>query len=158
MIDQWAAKWGVPPAALQDLYAQLTYGSAGAPGSSGLSESAVQANVRLEAARAGLLLWRNNVGALQAENGRVVRFGLANDSKQLNARIKSGDLIGIRPVLITPAHVGTLIGQFVSRECKEGAWRWTGTEREVAQAAWVALVSRYGGDAGFACGPGTFNK
>ena len=47
------------------------------------------------------------------------------------------------------ADTGTLIGQFVSRECKHGGWKWTGTEREVAQQNWAALIVSHGGDASF---------
>lgn len=119
------------------------------------SEAYAQSQVRLEAPAKGVTLWRNNVGVLTDINGRPVRFGLANDSKQLNEVLKSSDLIGWRPVLITPAHVGTTIAQFVSRECKEPGWIYRGTDREVAQKAWLDLVAGAGGDSAFATGPGT---
>jgi hypothetical protein len=122
----------------------------------GASESHVQSRVRLEAASLNIRMWRNNVGAGKTEAGTFVRYGLANDSAAVNARLKSGDLIGCRPVLIQPHHVGHVIGQFVSRECKHGGWVWKGTEREVAQAAWCALINSMGGDAKFAAGEGTF--
>lgn len=115
----------------------------------GESESAVQSRVRLEASRKGLKLWRNNVGAIKDERGIPVRFGLANDTKKLNEKIKSGDLIGWRPVLITPAHVGSTLAQFVSRECKKPAWTYTGTAHEVAQLRWIQAVTADGGDAKF---------
>lgn len=121
----------------------------------GDSEAAVQSAVRLEAAAKGVRLFRNNVGALKDTRGVPVRYGLANDSKQLNEVIKSGDLVGWRPVLIGPAHVGTTIAQFVSRECKEPGWRYTGEGREVAQLAWAELVTVGGGDAAFCTGTGT---
>ena len=94
-------------------------------------------------------LFRNNVGALKAEDGRMVRFGLANDSKRRNGVLKSGDLIGIDPVLITSAHVGRTIGQFVSVECKRPGWQYSGTPREVAQLNWIQLVIASGGRAKF---------
>lgn len=119
------------------------------------TEAYSQSQVRLEAPRAGVYLWRNNVGVLEDRYGTPVRFGLANDSPALNKRLKSADLIGVRPVTITPAHVGYTIGQFVSRECKRPDWKWTGNEREVAQAEWAALITSLGGDAKFATGPGT---
>ena len=100
-------------------------------------------------------MWRNNVGALKDKTGRVVRFGLANDTKALNHVIKSGDLIGIRKVLITPAHVGSCIGQFVSRECKHSGWSYTGDEHEQAQLRWIELINALGGDARFATARGT---
>lgn len=117
------------------------------------NEATAQALVRLEAARRGWVLYRNNVGVLPDARGVPVRFGLANDSAAVNANVKSADLIGIRPVLITPDMVGKTIGQFVSREVKAPGWRFTGTERELAQLRWIELVLRYGGDASFCTGP-----
>lgn len=120
------------------------------------SENYVQSLVRLEAGRKGLKLWRNNVGVLtNAETGQPVRYGLANDSKQLNASIKSGDLIGWRPVAITSAMVGTKIAQFVSRECKRPNWSFAGTDREKAQLRWAEVVNADGGDAAFCIGEGS---
>ena len=119
------------------------------------SEASSVAVVRLEAARLGILLWRNNVGAGLLQDGSFIRWGLANDSTQMNRQIKSADLIGIRPLLITPAHVGHTIGQFVSRECKRPGWKWSGNERELAQLEWAKLVNGAGGDAAFATGEGT---
>lgn len=115
----------------------------------GSSEAAVQSIVRLEAARKGLKLWRNNVGALLDTRGVPVRYGLANDSKALNEVVKSGDLIGWRPVLIMPAHVGSTIAQFVSRECKRPGWKYTGDDHERAQLRWAEAVIADGGDAAF---------
>lgn len=119
------------------------------------TEGWAQASIRLEAPRKGVRLFRNNVGVLQDKTGRPVRYGLANDSAALNKKIKSADLIGWRRVVITPAHVGTVIAQFVSREAKEPGWTFSGTEREQAQAAWAHLVLADGGDAAFATGPGS---
>jgi hypothetical protein len=89
------------------------------------------------------------------EEGKLVRYGLANDSKAVNEMIKSSDLIGIRPVLITPAHVGYTVGQFVAREVKAGAWMYRGTSHEQAQKRFLELVAGMGGDACFANGEGT---
>lgn len=121
----------------------------------GSSEAAVQSLVRLEGARKGLKLWRNNVGALLDTRGVPVRYGLANDSKKLNETVKSGDLIGWRPVLITPAHVGSTIAQFVSRECKAPGWQYSGTDHERAQLRWAEAVMVDGGDAAFCAEEGT---
>lgn len=153
-IYQWAAKWGVPVTAVHDLLLMLGAGFASPQGNiaTGVSEAAVQSKVRLEAAQRGVTLWRNNVGVLKDINGRPVRYGLCNDSPQLNAQIKSGDLIGIRPVLVTHDHIGTTIGQFVSRECKSGGWKFKGTDREKAQFRWAELVTSRGGDAAFTSG------
>lgn len=157
MIDQWAQRWGVSREALEDLRALLILDSAGmgleAPRAG--SEARAQQDVRLEAAERGLILWRNNVGAFEPPGGGWVRYGLANDSQAVNARVKSGDLIGIRPRVITPADVGRTFGQFVSREVKRPGWRWSGTERELAQLAWAHLVIGLGGDAAFCTGRGS---
>jgi len=121
----------------------------------GKSEAWAQSAIRLEASRKGLYLFRNNVGALEDRSGRLVRYGLANDTKQMNETLKSGDLIGWRPVLIQPQHVGHTVAQFVSREVKAPGWQYTGAARESAQLAWANLVNSRGGDAAFATGPGS---
>lgn len=111
-----------------------------------MAESSVQAAIRLAASQQGWRLFRNNVGVLMDVTGRPVRFGLANDSKQLNAQYKSGDLIGIAPRLILPEHVGKLIGQFVSIECKHPDWKPSDKdERYQAQCRWRDLVLSLGG-------------
>ena len=117
------------------------------------SEARVQSLVRIAAPDKSERLWRNNVGVLEDLTGRPVRYGLANDSAALNRELKSADLIGWRRVLITPAHVGLVIAQFVSRECKPADWRFTGTEREQAQARWAELVNCDGGHALFVTSP-----
>ena len=119
------------------------------------SESGILSDIRLEASERGSRLWRNNVGATYTAQGDFIRYGLANDSKQLNTAIKSADLIGIRPILITQAHVGQVIGQFISREVKRPDWKWRGTPAEKAQLAWADLIMSLGGDACFAIGRGT---
>lgn len=116
-------------------------------------EAQAQNAVRLAASQAGARLWRNNLGAGKLENGSFVRWGLANDTAALNDHIKSGDLIGIRPVLITPAHVGQVLGVFVSREVKRPGWRFRPNDkREAAQQRWIELVRGLGGDAAFTTG------
>ncbi len=88
---------------------------------------------------------------------RFMRWGLANDSKALNAVIKSHDLIGLRKTLVTQAMVGTHVGVFTSRECKPGDWKYSGTLRECAQLQFAALVNAQGGDAKIVTGPGSFD-
>ncbi len=156
ILTEWAATWGVTGAALADLRGRLT-GLDAQPAlpTAGASEAAVQARVRLEATRKGMRVWRNNCGAVHdAETGTHLRYGLANDSPQVNAVIKSADLIGIRPRIIQPGDVGQLIGQFVSFECKHAGWKWGNSERERAQGNWAALVLSLGGDARFVSGEG----
>lgn len=120
-----------------------------------MNEASVQNVIRLEASRKGARLWRNNVGATYTREGAFLRYGLANDSANVNREIKSADLIGIKPVLITQEMVGMVIGQFVSREIKASNWRYSGNERERAQLQWAELILSLGGDACFAVGEGT---
>jgi hypothetical protein len=150
--DQWAARWPQAAADLQTvIFAECREIANPADG-----EAGAQAEVRLEASRGGGRLWRNNVGAgTIQESGSFIRWGLANESKGVNLKIKSGDLIGIMPVLITPAHVGTVIGQFTSREIKRPGWKYTATPREVAQVKWAELVLSLGGNAAIVTGPGS---
>ena len=126
-----------------------------APGA-GKSEAWAQSVVRLEASEKGVKLFRNNVGVLEDKTGRPVRYGLGNDSAKMNEVIKSGDLIGLKSVIITPAMIGHRFGQFVSVECKSPGWQFTGAGREKAQLAWANLVNSMGGMACFATGPGVF--
>lgn len=157
IISEWAARWGIPRAAVEDLLARLGAYDLTPPDKEGASESAVQSRVRLEGARIGVTLWRNNVGAAYLKDGSFLRYGLANDSQALNAKFKSSDLVGIRPVLITQAHVGRVLGQFVARECKPEGWRFRGSERENAQLRFIEFVTSKGGDACFANGEGTLS-
>ncbi len=157
-VHTWAAKWGLPLEVVRDLQVTLGLYTPHVPASAesyGKSEAWVQSMVRIEASQKGLKLFRNNVGALKDTTGRVVRYGLANDSQAINEAIKSADLVGFRPLVITQAHVGHMLAQFVSRECKEAGWQYTGTEREVAQTNWANMVNAAGGDAAFASNVGT---
>ena len=155
-LHEWAARYGVSHVALAELrnMFQLDANTI-MEDRRGVSESDVMAQVRREAADKGLRVWRNNNGAVHTADGRFIRFGLANDSEAVNKRIKSADLIGCRPIVITPAHVGHTFGQFVSREVKAAGWHFTGTDREQAQLRWAQLVVSLGGDASFATGVGT---
>lgn len=161
-LTQWAIDYQVPYAAVEALRAMMGLnGKDHMPEKSGTSEAAVSSVLVLEAARADIPLWRNNCGALKDEHGRLVRYGLANSSKDENKLIASADFIGIRRRLITQGMVGTHIGQFVSRETKEVGWVWRGGDtptgqREEAQLRWAQLILSYGGDAGFCTGEGTF--
>lgn len=156
-LETWAMRYNVSHQALAALR-QEVLGLDQQPSSvslQGMSETAVQSRVRLEAASKGIRMWRNNVGALLDARGVPVRYGLANETKQINEVLKSADLIGIRPVVIRPEHVGQVIGQFVSREIKAAGWTYTGTKHEEAQQNWALLINSLGGDARFATQEGT---
>jgi hypothetical protein len=156
-LEQWCRKHSITPQALADL--KNIFGIDSTPILTNTitmnNESDVQSLVRLEAAKKGIHLFRNNVGVLMDKRGIPVRFGLANDSHIVNEKLKSHDLIGWKPFLIQSHHVGLTIAQFCSRECKEPNWIYKGTPREIAQLAWAFLVMENGGDASFCKGLGT---
>lgn len=157
-LHEWALRWKLPGQAIYEL--QMLTGANTPPlpekdRAHGKSEAFAQSQVMLEASQKGIRLWRNNVGALKDDNGRVVRYGLANDSESINKIIKSGDLIGWRTFIITQDHVGRKVAQFVSREVKAPGWQFTGQDREAAQKTWADMILADGGDAAFATGPGT---
>lgn len=151
-LTTWQIRHGVTHAALADLLSILTPATDGPAMQADKSESYVQSQVRLAASQAGMRLWRNNVGVLPDARGVPIRFGLANDSSAINKICKSSDLIGIKPISVTREHVGSIIGQFVARECKHSAWHYTASEREVAQLKFINLVRSLGGDAAFTTG------
>ena len=105
------------------------------------SESEIADEFLVSASQQGWRLFRNNSGALKSPDGRWVRFGLGNISKEFCKKYKSADYIGVRPVLITSDMVGQTIGQFVSVEMKaEGVG-----VMKPAQAAWAKLIRSLGG-------------
>lgn len=101
-------------------------------------ENDLASEIRLKASELGVTLWRNNSGVATNRDGRPVRFGLGNDSAQLNAAMKTSDLIGI-----------TSRGLFVAFELKKPGWRYTASDREEAQWNFINYVQRNGGIAGF---------
>jgi hypothetical protein len=148
----WARKWGIPVEAVHDLRVQMGIDPSqpapirGAPAS---TEAEVGKRTRLSVAENGGLLWRNNVGAMQDANGNFIRFGLANESKAINEKVKSSDYVGIIPITVLPEHMGMQIGQFVAIETKEPGWTFSGTKREIAQRKFLELVVAKGGRGSF---------
>jgi hypothetical protein len=136
-FDEWCRRWHVPPQAVTELV--MPRSDVNISVASGHSESHVQTTIRLAAARAGIYLWRNNSGAARDETGRVIRYGLGNDSKKINDLFKSPDLCGIGPD-----------GRFVGIECKPSDWRGPKTAHEQAQFRFLATIISAGGIAGFA--------
>ena len=149
---EWQRKHSITAEALADLVVMV--GLDVPHSTKDTPESRVQDEARLLASKMGWRLFRNNVGVLKDERGVPVRYGIANDSPAMNKRIKSSDLIGIRPVVITPDMVGSTIGQFVAREVKKAGWKYKGTEHEEAQLAFGTLVIGLGGDFKFWNGEG----
>lgn len=159
IVRQWAVEFGVPMHMVVELERRMGIAGTFAPdvqpdGKLG-SEGRQQSLIRLEAAQKNISLFRNNVGALLDARGVPVRYGLANESADQNKRIKSADLIGIEPVLITPAMLGYTFGRFISIEVKEENWTFGHTDHEQAQLRWAEHVISKGGRALFANKPGS---
>lgn len=100
------------------------------------SESEVQAEIRKHVGSLpDVRVWRNNVGKLPNESGRMVQFGLCDGSS---------DLVCI---------VGPF-GRWLVIECKEEAWVPARSgkrfEKEENQRKFIAIVRRFGGVGGFA--------
>ncbi len=114
-------------------------------------EDQVQSELRLKIAREGkTTVFRNNSGAAQDKTGRVIRYGLANDSARVSEHIKSHDLIGWTRVTITPDMVGKTVAVFTSIECKREGWKPSENDkRETAQRNWATAVTEAGGIARF---------
>ena len=90
-----------------------------------MSESEIQAAIRAAlGALPDVCLWRNHVGQLRDESGRVHRFGLS---------VGSADLVGV----LAPS------GRLIALECKSATGRLRPEQR-----AWLDVVRRFGG---FAC-------
>lgn len=150
----WAIKYRIPADALKALCDSCLHVSA--EPNDATAEGAIQRELRLEGARAGKYLFRNNRGAgrfaLKNELGQLyegphVRWGLANDSKALGDAVKSADLVGFERVNITQEMVGTHIARFLSVEVKRADWKYSGTLQEIAQVKWATLVNWEGGRA-----------
>lgn len=153
-LIQWAERHAITPAALTDLMHLMGAGAPEPviPGGVLHSEAAVQQQVRLAAARRGdMLLFRNNVGACEDSKGRTIRYGIANDSSQMNEQIKSSDLVGITTVV---CRCGWRYGVFSAFEAKRPGWHLTpGDKRAQAQLRFGQLVIAKGGIFRFATKP-----
>ena len=144
-LATWQIKHHVSDEAMRELAAMwfTTPSQAGLPG----SEAQVQQECRVRAAQGGAVLWRNNSGAAQDADGRHVRYGLGNDSKRLNEKYKSSDLIGITPRTSTRA--GQVFGVFTALEVKHPGWMGPKSKHEMAQGNYLTDVLRCGGIGAF---------
>jgi len=146
-LINWLQRWNLPAQALNELLIlTVPVNKTAKPG----TEAAAVNDIRLEASNSGCLLMRNNKGVAFDKKGVPIRFGLANDTKAMSDEKKSSDLIGIKPVFITPQHVGHVLGVFLSIEAKHGAWQWSGNDHEIAQASFHTTIKSYGGISFFA--------
>ena len=75
-------------------------------------------------------------------------IGIAPDQVDVNrGQLRPGG------VLITPDMVGSVIGQFVSLECKHDGWKPSPKDaHEIAQCKWAQIVQEVGGYAVFTTG------
>ena len=106
-----------------------------------MSEAAIQQQIRLALSRAGVVAFRNNIGAYtDTKTGRVIKYGVCNPG--------GSDLIGWTPVHITPDMVGQTLAVFTAVEVKTPTGR--ATEH---QLNFIAQVLRAGGYAGIAISP-----
>lgn len=127
-------------------------------------ESEVQSEIMIEAAKHGIMLWRNNSGGFKDETGRMVFYGLGVISKKQNERIKSSDLIGIMNEHLKDDPQNPYIryrhsGVFIAIECKREGWVFNPKDkREQAQKAFIDFVISKGGVAAFCSSVGDFLK
>jgi len=143
-IIQWAEIYGVSPPALKVLIDILTP-LIPESGAVEHSETWIQNKIRVAAsAEYDALLMRNNSGAAVDRGGRHIRYGLGNDSKRINERFKSSDLIGITPIDVG----GVVVGVFTAIEVKRDVSK-KGVAGE-AQTNFHNAVRLRGGLAGFA--------
>ena len=123
-----------------------------------MNEAVLQSIIRRDFAYIGPI-WRNNSGACEDNTGRLIRYGLGNDSAQLNKVVKSSDLIAITPVVITPDMVGQTIGIFTALEVKAPGWTLRPSDaRGLAQEKFHDIVKKAGGYAGFVTTPNDIFK
>lgn len=101
-----------------------------------MREKAIQDRIRVAVSKAGAVMFRNNVGQAILPDGSVVRYGLA---------VGSSDLIGWKPVEITPDMVGQTVAIFTAIEVKTKTGRPT-----PAQVHFIEAVKKSGGLAGVA--------
>lgn len=153
-LTEWAERFNIGPDAMFSLYQILTIplGSAAVGEYEKNSETYVQNVLRvLASSREHAYLWRNNVGATQTPDGRMIRYGLCNESKKLNQRFKSSDLIGGTPVTVTADMVGKRVMIFTAVEVKKADWKpGSDTQRERGQLRFINAVRAAGGF-GFFC-------
>lgn len=146
---EWAEQFRISPDAFHALNLLLMAPtiSESSVGYEEMSEQFVQNTLRTVAgSRMHTYLWRNNVGQAELPGGRQIRYGLCNESKQVNGKYKSSDLIGGTPMIITPAHVGMRVLVFTAIEVKKPTWH-AGEDkrRESGQLRFINAIRAAGG-------------
>ena len=116
-----------------------------------MKESNIELLIQLAATKTGARLWRNNTG--QGWVGQSVRLSDGSihiqSPRPLHAGLCKGssDQIGIKPIVITPEHIGKTIGVFVAIEVKAG------TKPTAEQLNFIQQIRALGGIAGIARSP-----
>lgn len=116
----------------------------------GASEAAVLARCKVRASKMGGRLWRNNKGAAYLQDGTFLRYGILNDSKRISDEIKSSDLIGGYPLVITADMVGSTVCQLWLVEVKKEDWHFSDDPHDNAQLKFLELGLAMGARATFA--------
>lgn len=100
-------------------------------------------------------LLRNNSGAcMDAKSGTQIRFGLGNDSAQLNAVYKTPDGVGVVPIVIQPHHVGRVFGVALHLEDKAHGWTYKASDKRAeAQMNHLSEFAAMGAITGFVTDP-----
>ncbi len=117
-------------------------------------EGRIQREIMLAASAAGWTTWRNNVGRAWAGDVSHLRDGsiLIQNPRPLHAGLCKGsaDLIGLRPLVVTQAMVGTTLAQFIGIEVKAPCGRVTQEQARflefVRSKGGLALLARSGRD------------
>lgn len=146
-LEDWQKLWALPAIAIQQLQ-ELT--AATSTPSDERSESFAASECRLALSHYKVIQMRNNVGVLEDVNGTPVRYGLCNETKQMNQVMKSSDDVNILPYVVKPQDVGRKLGIFLGVEHKKPNWVYTGKGRETAQLTFQRMVRSAGGVALFA--------
>jgi hypothetical protein len=102
-----------------------------------MKELNILKTIMLALSKIGVIILRNNIGALFNEKGQLVRFGVGGKG--------GSDLIGINTIIITPEMVGDKIGVFVAIEVKAPSGKLTKEQEQFLNA-----VRNAGGIAGVA--------
>lgn len=122
-----------------------------------MKETAVSSHIRLDAARRGCWLGRNNSGGFYDQKNNFVRYGLGGfkDTDEM----KSSDYIGYTPVLITPDMVGQILAVITAVEVKPSDWKFNISDKRcLHQKNFIDMVQEAGGYAGFATNINDFRK
>lgn len=102
-----------------------------------MTETGIQNAIRLALSAAGVISFRNNVGAAHTADGRFIKFGVGDAG--------GSDLICITPVKITQDMVGQTLGIFTALEIKTKNGRLRKQQRIFLDA-----IKKQGGYAGVA--------